>query len=80
MTAWAAFQAGLAAEGSVDLPLNVQRRQDPLRRAAYALGPDRTRAAQERGAAMSLQTAAELVRMLADAHPGAPRLSRRQRD
>jgi len=47
---WAALQAWLENEGTLDLPLRAQRRQDPLRQAARELGPGRTRTAQERGA------------------------------
>jgi DNA-binding CsgD family transcriptional regulator len=72
VTIWAAAQAELEAEGSVDVPLNAQRRQDPRRRAAQALGPDRTRAAQERGAVMSRPTVTEFALMLADTPPAQP--------
>ncbi|MGH3173931.1 MAG: hypothetical protein ACRDPF_08715 [Streptosporangiaceae bacterium] len=34
----------LDAEGTLDLPLHAQRRQEPMCRATRALGPDRTRA------------------------------------
>ena len=72
VTLWAAFQAQLDAEGTLDLPLHAQRRQEPLRRAARALGPDRTRAAQERGAAMSRPTVTEFALLLADAPAPSP--------
>ena len=48
----------------------VRRREEPLRQARQALGPGRARAAEERGAAMSLATAAEYALMLTD--PGPP--------
>ena len=40
-------------------PGEARRRQEPLRRARQVLGAARTRAAEERGAAMSRDTAAE---------------------
>ena len=66
VTIWTAFQAGLEAEGSADLPLNAGRRQDLLHRAARVLGPGHTRDARERGAAMSMQAATEFALLLAD--------------
>jgi predicted ATPase/DNA-binding CsgD family transcriptional regulator len=67
VTIWATFGARLDIEGMLDLPLHAKRRQEPLRQAARALGPDRTRAAQERGAAMSLPAVTEFALLLADA-------------
>jgi DNA-binding CsgD family transcriptional regulator/tetratricopeptide (TPR) repeat protein len=67
VTIWATLQARLEAEGTLDLPLHTQRRQEPLRQAVRALGPDRTRATQERGAAMSLSAVTEFALLLADA-------------
>jgi len=65
----------------------VRRRQEPLRKARQALGPARTRAAEERGAAMSLATATEYALMLTapgpqqpQAPPGAGKLSARERE
>jgi len=49
----------------------VPRRDEQLRRARQSLGPERARAAEDRGAAMSLTTAAEYALMLTD--PGPPR-------
>ena len=69
-----------------DWPLDARRREGPLRQARQALGPDRTRAAEERGAAMSLATAAEYALMLTDpgppqpAGPGPGTLSARERE
>jgi DNA-binding NarL/FixJ family response regulator len=51
-----------------DLPAAQERRREPLHRAEQALGPDRTRAAEQRGQEMTLATAAELAILLADAH------------
>ena len=42
----------------------TRRREDALREARKALGPDRARAAGQRGAAMSLPTAAEYALLL----------------
>ena len=64
-----------------------RRREDALREARQALGPDRARAAGQRGAAMSPATAAEYALMLtapslppAQAAPAAARLSARERE
>ncbi len=66
---------------------DVRRREDALREARQALGPDRARAAEERGAAMSLATAAEYALMLtapgpppAQAPRGPGKLSARERE
>jgi predicted ATPase/DNA-binding CsgD family transcriptional regulator len=63
------------------------RHEDARRNAREALGPDRARAAEQRGAAMSMATAAEYVLLLtapdpppAQAAPGAARLSARERE
>src|SRR5215472_17665829 len=64
------------------------RRADALRVILQALGPDRMRAAEERGAAMSLATAAEYALMLTApapppataAGPGLGGLSARERE
>jgi predicted ATPase/DNA-binding CsgD family transcriptional regulator len=90
VTIWSAFQAGLDAENTLDLPLRIQRRQEPLGQAVRALGPDRTRAAQERGAMMSTQTVTEFALLLAGAPtqttvaqpepPGVAQLSAREQE
>jgi DNA-binding CsgD family transcriptional regulator len=81
--AFAAFSRGDHGEGSED----ECRHHEALREAWLALGPDLTRAAQQRGAAMSLATAAEYVLMLtapsppsAQAAPRAAGLSARERE
>jgi DNA-binding CsgD family transcriptional regulator len=62
------------------------RREEQLRKARQALGPGRARAAEDRGAAMSLATAAEYALMLTDpvspqpAAPGSAQLSARERE
>jgi len=55
-----------------DLPDVVRLREGPLRKAANAVGPARTRAAGERGAAMTLQAAAEYAALLATPRPPQP--------
>jgi hypothetical protein len=53
VTLWAAMAALLGQDGGVDSPARVRLRDQPLRAARQALGPDRAHAAEERGAAMS---------------------------
>jgi DNA-binding CsgD family transcriptional regulator len=75
----------------LSVPYETRRREEPLRKAQQALGPDRARAAEERGAAMGLAAAAEYVALLAAgdapqtpgsaaATPGLSRLSARERE
>jgi predicted ATPase/DNA-binding CsgD family transcriptional regulator len=72
VTVWAAMSA-LATRGSLPFPrLNVDRRDEMLRKARDLLGEAATRAAERRGAAMSLATAAEYALMLAAAEPQPP--------
>jgi DNA-binding CsgD family transcriptional regulator len=76
ITIWAAHAAWLRRTGMPALHQEFRRHQEPLRKAAQALGPDRTRAAEERGAAMTLATVAEYATMLAAPdswQPQAPR-------
>jgi DNA-binding CsgD family transcriptional regulator len=73
VTVWAAVVV-LGREGfSVPLPPDPPEgwfpRQESLREARQALGPARSRAAEERGKAMSLATAADYVLMLTAAGP-----------
>ena len=61
------------------------RREERQRQAREALGPGRAREAEERGAAMSLATAAEYALMLTDpgpppSAPGSAQLSARERE
>ncbi len=74
VTVWAAVVAlqgheGLRVPAHPDLPRGWFERQAPLREARRALGPDEARAAEARGAAMSLATAAEYVLLLTAADP-----------
>jgi DNA-binding CsgD family transcriptional regulator len=72
------------------LPHRDRRRKEPLRKARQALGPAAARAAQERGTAMGMATAAEYVVLLVSddtpqsasspATPGRPLLSGRERE
>jgi predicted ATPase/DNA-binding CsgD family transcriptional regulator len=76
VTVWAAVVAlgreGFSTPLHPDLPEGWFERQGPLREARQALGPAHTRAAEERGMAMSLATAAEYVLMLTTAGPQPP--------
>ena len=76
VTVWAAVVAlgreGFSAPLHPDLPEGWFQRQEPLREAREALGPAQTQAAEERGEAMSLATAAEYVLMLTAAGPEPP--------
>jgi predicted ATPase/DNA-binding CsgD family transcriptional regulator len=86
VTVWAAWdtfnQQRELAPGDAGM-----RHEDARRNAREALGPDRARAAEQRGTAMSMATAAEYVLLLtapdppsAQAAPGAARLSARERE
>ena len=68
LTLWAAFDRH---KGLTDQPWFETRREEQLRQARQALGSGPVRAAEDRGAAMSLATAAEYALMLTD--PGPPR-------
>ena len=65
VTAWAAEET-LIQQGGLWYPddSDVRRRQEAWREAGRVLGPDRARAAEQRGKAMSLATAAEYAQML----------------
>jgi predicted ATPase/DNA-binding CsgD family transcriptional regulator len=88
VTVWAAQNVharhqGLVSERSAD----ARRQEAALSKARQALGPERFQAAEQRGAAMSLDTAAEYALMLTAAAPAAAaagtgpgRLSARERE
>ena len=86
LTLWAACTAVDQHEGLTDPPWFVPRREEQLRQARQALGPGRARAAEDRGAAMSLATAAEYALLLTDPGPPQPaapdpgKLSARERE
>ena len=84
---WAAYTAQLRAIGVPDMPQEARIRQEPVRQAATALGPAGMRQAEDRGAAMTLDTAAELAVMLTRSSagglasaPGLAELSARERE
>jgi len=91
VTVWAAVvelgRDGFSAPLHPDLPEGWYQRLESLREARQALGPAQTQAAEERGRAMSLATAAEYVLMLTaagqeppPAAPGLETLSPRERE
>ena len=59
ITIWAAHETPASKAGSRRSAADARRKDDALHDARQALGPDRARAAEQRGAAMSLATAAE---------------------
>ncbi len=77
VTVWAAVvvlqgREGFSVPSHPDVPEGWFERQEPLREARLGLGPDRARAAEERGKAMSLATAAEYALMLTAVGPHPP--------
>jgi DNA-binding CsgD family transcriptional regulator len=84
VTMWAAFTA---LSQHADWPGYARPREEPLRAARQALGPGRARAAEQRGAAMSMATATEYALLLTEdagprqpAAPGLGGLSARERE
>ena len=71
VTAWAAMSALSEPWPLRPWPRNMAAREKLLRKARQLLGPAGTRAAEKRGAAMSLAAAAEYALMLAAAQPPA---------
>ena len=64
-TLWAAYAAYCRQQGIAgQTPGEARREQEVLSKVRQALGPGRARAADERGAAMSLDTAAQYALML----------------
>jgi DNA-binding CsgD family transcriptional regulator len=72
VTVWAAHAALQRHEKIPDTPLEARLRREPQRKARQALGPARARAAEERGAAMTMATAAEYALLLTDPGPPQP--------
>ena len=70
LTLWAACAALDRHQGPTGLTAFETRREEQQRLARQELGPGQAQAAEDRGAAMSLATAAEFALMLAD--PGLP--------
>jgi predicted ATPase/DNA-binding CsgD family transcriptional regulator len=87
LTVWAADVALRRERGIPEPPRDVQRREKPLRKARQALGLQRARAAEARGAAMTLPTAAEYAALVTAGEaekaveaPVSPRLSAREQE
>ena len=88
VTVWAAYDAWTqgAGLGPDETSGDARRHQQALREAWQALGAARARAAEDRGAAMSLAAAAEYALILTDLGPQQPRapgagtLSARERE
>jgi DNA-binding CsgD family transcriptional regulator len=73
LTLWAAIAAVYRQAGVADAPSEARFRHEPLRSARQALGAARTRAAEDRGAAMtSLDTLAAYALMLTTPGPRPP--------
>ena len=83
---WAAYAAVVRQDEFADQPAYARRRNEPLRQARQVLGDDRARAAEDRGASMSLATATEYALMVtapgpqAEPAPGLDRLSAREQE
>ena len=69
VTVWAARAALFRQSGFTDAPMVARRRAEPLRRARQALGEAPARAAEDRGAAMSMTAATEYALMLTTPGP-----------
>ncbi len=86
ITVWAGLAAFQQQEEIPDLQQDARLREGPLRQARQTLGTARSRAAEERGAVMTLAAAARYALMLIDpappqpAGPGAGKLSARERE
>src|SRR5262249_38105709 len=88
ITLWAACAAALRAAGvQVKQPDWAEQREHAVRKAREAVGPVAARAAEDRGAAMTLGTAAQYALMLVAEPPGeaagvagVPRLRARERE
>jgi predicted ATPase/DNA-binding CsgD family transcriptional regulator len=87
VTVWAAEAALSRHEGFTEGPAYEHRVRERMRKARQGLGPSRARAAEERGTAMSRDTAAEYALMLTAPDPqpsadasGVGRLSARERE
>jgi predicted ATPase/DNA-binding CsgD family transcriptional regulator len=87
LTLWVAQTACNAEIGIPELPEDARRREESQVTTRQILGPAQTRAAEERGAAMTLETAAEFATMLTApdqqapaSPPVVPQLSTRERE
>jgi predicted ATPase/DNA-binding CsgD family transcriptional regulator len=72
VTVWAAHAAIFRHEGYAYPPAEAQRKKDSLSNARQALGAARARAAEERGRAMSRNTATEYALLLTASGPPTP--------
>jgi predicted ATPase/DNA-binding CsgD family transcriptional regulator len=72
ITLWAAYAAQNVHAGLGELPQDALRRQEPLQQARQELGPERRKTADDRGAAMTLETAVEFAAMLTAQDPQTP--------
>ncbi|MGD0376891.1 MAG: protein kinase [Streptosporangiaceae bacterium] len=72
ITLWAAQATHKVQTGMPDLPQFADRRQASIRKARQALGSAATAAAEERGTAMTLATAADYAALLAAPGPQQP--------
>ena len=72
VTVWTAEAVHLRHQGSKGTSVDARRLEEALGKARQALGPARTRAAEERGAAMSLPIAAEYALLLTAPGPPVP--------
>jgi predicted ATPase/DNA-binding CsgD family transcriptional regulator len=70
VTLLTAVRALLRAAGEMWRPSIAQRHDAVLHQAAQALGPERTRTAGDRGAAMSLDTVVDYLLLLTEVGPG----------
>jgi predicted ATPase/DNA-binding CsgD family transcriptional regulator len=75
VTAWAALDTFNQQGGLAYADAEIRREEDARRNAREALGPDRACAAEQRGAAMSMATAAEYALMLTTPDPPQPAAS-----
>jgi DNA-binding NarL/FixJ family response regulator len=71
ITIWSAETALQQSLGRSDTPLDAEARQLPWQKAAKALGPAQMRAAEQRGASMPAEAAAELALVLTSNDPQA---------
>jgi predicted ATPase/DNA-binding CsgD family transcriptional regulator len=86
ITLWAARDVQTEAAGLANTPSEQRARQDPLQESRQALTPAQVRAAQARGAAMTLAAAVEFAKLMTDeqappqpAGPQPGKLSSRER-
>ena len=69
VSAWSAATALARASGRPETPLDADARRSPWQKARQVLGPGQMRAAEERGAGMSAESAAEYALVLTAPDP-----------